>query len=35
MTILLWARFAFLMALVALVALYAWAELRNVDPKRD
>ena len=27
MTILLWARFAFLMSLVALVAFYVWAEL--------
>ncbi len=31
MTILLWARFAFLLALVALVALYAWAELPDRD----
>jgi hypothetical protein len=31
MTILLWARFAFLIALVALVALYAWAELPDRD----
>ena len=31
MTILLWARFAFLAALVVLVALYAWAELPDRD----
>ena len=31
MTILLWARFVFLVALVALVALYAWAELPDRD----